>query len=72
MIMCVKLNKLFDREMTFYYVRHVLQQGININTMCPNVYIREIRSLSKRVGQYRNGHQKIMSVNCRSLLLHIV
>ena len=58
MIMCVKLNKLFDREIKLYYVRQVLQQAININTMCSNVYIREIRSLSKRVGQDRNGHQK--------------
>jgi len=29
--MCVKLNSLFDSEMTIYYATHVLKQCININ-----------------------------------------
>jgi len=41
MFMCVKLTSLVGREMKVFYVRHVLKQGININTMCPN-YILQI------------------------------
>jgi len=40
--MCVKLNSLFDSEMKVYYVTQVLQQCINIKTLCPN-YILEFR-----------------------------
>jgi len=41
--MCVKLNSLFDREMKVYYVTHVLKQGNNIKTNCPN-YIFKFRN----------------------------
>ena len=41
--MCVNLNKLCDREMKVYYVTNVLNQCINIETMCPK-YIPEIRN----------------------------
>ena len=43
MIMCVKLNSLFDSEMTVVYATQKLKQGININTMCPS-YILEFRN----------------------------
>ena len=43
MLMCVKLNSLFDREMKVYYVTQVLKQGTNIKLMCPS-YILEFRN----------------------------
>ena len=41
--MCVKLNSLFDSDMMVYYVTQVLNQGINIKTMCP-FYILKYRN----------------------------
>ena len=43
MIMCVKLNSLFDSEMKVFYATQKLKQGINIKTMCPS-YILEFRN----------------------------
>ena len=43
MFMCVQLNSLFDSEMKVYYITQVLKQGIKIETMSPNNYIRELR-----------------------------
>ena len=36
----VNLNSLFDREMKVYYYKQVLQQGINIKTMCQNCILK--------------------------------
>ena len=43
MFMRVKFKSLFDSEIKAYYVTHVFNQGININTMCLN-YILEFRN----------------------------
>ena len=46
--MCVKLNSLFDSEKKVYYVTltHLLKQGINMKTMCPN-YLLEFSKIRK-------------------------
>jgi len=54
----------------------VLKQGINIKTMCHD-YFTQIKkhgiicivSLSRRVGQYRNGHWKSSLLYSRSMLV---
>jgi len=71
--MCVKLNSLFDREMTVYYATKVLKQGINLKMMLPK-YKPEFANttsqvLSRRVGQDRNCHRISRLLNCWSLLL---
>ena len=38
--MCVKLISLFDREMKVCYVTHMLKQGTNIKTVCPNYILK--------------------------------
>ena len=41
MCMCVQLNLIFNSGMKDNYVTQMLEQGINIETMCPT-YILEI------------------------------
>mgnify|MGYP007133528473 CR=1 FL=1 len=53
-LICVKLNSLFDIEVKVYYVKQVLKQGININTMCPN-YILELRNTKSHLLQVYLG-----------------
>ena len=60
--MCVKLNSLFDREMNVYYITHVLNQCINIKTMCPN-YILKLRNTNSHLLQvYLGAWAKIETV----------
>ena len=54
LIICVKLNSLFDREMKVYYVTQVYKQGINIKTMCSN-YILEFRNTKSHLLQVYLG-----------------
>ena len=52
--MCVQLNSFLIREMKVYYVTHVLKQGIDIKTMCPD-YIFEFRNTNSYLLQVYLG-----------------
>jgi len=47
-IIMMMMNYLFDKEMKFFYVTHVLKQGTNIKTMCLN-YILKFRNMSSHL-----------------------
>ena len=67
MFMCVKLNSLCDREMNLYYITYVLNQCINIKTMCPN-YIHELRNTNSHLLQvYLGAWAKIETVKDRAI-----
>jgi len=68
--MCVKLNSLFDREMNVYYITHVLNQCINIKTMCSN-YILELRNTKVYLGTLANIETVIVTHVC-SLVIVII
>jgi len=57
--MCVKLNSLFDSEIKVYYVTQVLNQGINIKTMCPNFKLELINTISHLLQVYLGASVKI-------------
>ena len=59
MFMCVKLNPLFDSEMNVYYVTHVLMQGINIKTTCPNYMLKFRNTTSHLLQVYLGAWVKI-------------
>ena len=60
--MCVKLNSLFDRDMTVHYITQVLKQGTNIKMICPN-YILEFRNTKSYLLQvYLGTRVKIVIV----------
>jgi len=60
--MCVKLNSLFDRDMTVHYITKVLKQGTNIKMICPN-YILEFRNTKSYLLQvYLGTRVKIVIV----------
>jgi len=53
--MCVKLDSLFDNKIKkVYYITHVLKQGINIKTNCPN-YILKFRNMNSHLLQVYLG-----------------
>ena len=66
--MYVKLNSIFDRESTVYYVANVLMQSITIKTMCTN-YILEFTSTKLQF--YLSAWVKIEIV-IENILVHIV
>ena len=66
--MYVKLNSIFDREITVHYVAHVLMQGITITTMCTN-YILEFTSTKLQF--YLSACVKI-EIGIENICVHIV